>query len=509
MIEKRNIFTAVVSDEEYEEYKNRGFITEDGFVVEKLIYKVLFVFFVLFFSFYLYLFYKLRKSYIISQRGFTLSFIGGIITFITVILGFLPQVMKVPCSVTLYSANVLNVASYVIFFTRSLRIVLFYYFNIYKVTSYRKRKIIFNKIKDYREHEPNNYLQRLYKKINLIIIVVIAIPISIALIVTIAVSIKERENCPFFKGEDALLSLKDNKLEDAFIIVRTFGRIYMIVSLIMTIILCFVKDANTFGVKFECLSVSAMIFIFSLINMILQINVSDDSTNNHRKFFLDIFEITKGGKILFTIVSIYILFTSITLPVIKYYSAKKNKSKNANDIKSSREYFYKVLNTPSLVYQLRDIAIKEFSVENVLFWENYNVLKSLVTRYFVEYKKAEEMGNVELIEQYDFDGYYHQQIQSYSSYSRSSLDGYSYDSKVYVPKKIIPYYDRFYNTFISENAIAQVNISGKTYKNICNDILLPTTGIFDAAKDEVIEMIYNSIYPIFLKNNKKYLDETI
>jgi len=104
-----------------------------------------------------------------------------------------------------------------------------------------------------------------------------------------------------------------------------------------------------------------------------------------------------------------------------------------------------VLNTPSLVYQLRNIAIKEFSVENVLFWENYNVLKSLVTRYFIEYKKAEEMGNVDLLEQYDFDGYYHQQIQSYS---RSSLDSYSYDSKIQVPKKIVPYYDRFYNTYV-------------------------------------------------------------
>jgi len=83
-----------------------------------------------------------------------------------------------------------------------------------------------------------------------------------------------------------------------------------------------------------------MIFIFALINMILQINVSDDSTNSHRKFFMDIFEITKGGKILFTIISIYILFTSITLPLIKYYSAKRNKSKNSNDVSLMNGFFY-------------------------------------------------------------------------------------------------------------------------------------------------------------------------
>jgi len=33
-------------------------------------------------------FYKLRKSYIISQRSFILSFIGGIVTLINVIFGF-------------------------------------------------------------------------------------------------------------------------------------------------------------------------------------------------------------------------------------------------------------------------------------------------------------------------------------------------------------------------------------------------------------------------------------
>jgi len=38
--------------------------------------------------------------------------------------------------------------------------------------------------------------------------------------------------------------------------------------------------------------------------------------------FLTLFEITKGGKMLFTVVSIYMLFASITLPVIQYYKAK-------------------------------------------------------------------------------------------------------------------------------------------------------------------------------------------
>ena len=43
--------------------------------------------------------------------------------------------------------------------------------------------------------------------------------------------------------------------------------------------------------------------------------------------YLDLFESTKGGKMLFTVVSIYMLFASITLPLIHYYRSRKNNRK--------------------------------------------------------------------------------------------------------------------------------------------------------------------------------------
>jgi len=36
----------------------------------------------------------------------------------------------------------------------------------------------------------------------------------------------------------------------------------------------------------------------------------------------------------------------------------------------------------------------------------------------------------------------------------------------------------------------------------------PTVGIFDTAKEEVVDMMYNSIYPIFLQKYKKQLNDT-
>jgi len=49
-----------------------------------------------------------------------------------------------------------------------------------------------------------------------------------------------------------------------------------------------------------------LIFIFGVINGVLIATVTTDgdiTSNNHRRMFLDFFEATNGGKILFTIVS--------------------------------------------------------------------------------------------------------------------------------------------------------------------------------------------------------------
>ncbi|OUM64917.1 hypothetical protein PIROE2DRAFT_8133, partial [Piromyces sp. E2] len=208
MLEKRTIFNStIVSKEEYEAYKKIGFVSEKGFKVEKFIYQVLFTFFTLFFAVSL-----------VFQRGFTLSFIGGIITYIYMIIGFLPQLTLVPCSLILYTANVLTALVYLI--RKSLK-----------------------------AEEPNNYLQKIHKRINSILAAFIIIPTVILLIVTIILNIKNKGACPPFEIQDALLNMKQNKSGSVFKVVQIFGTFSMALGFVITILLCFVKDANNFGVK--------------------------------------------------------------------------------------------------------------------------------------------------------------------------------------------------------------------------------------------------------------------
>jgi hypothetical protein len=478
-----------------------------------LIYFIITIIFNIVFIPSLILFYKLRDSYIIRQRNFLLTFFGGIASYINAFIGFIPQIVLVPCPLTVYSVNVLNVLVNLIFFSRSLRVILFYHLNIFKVSSI-KNKV--TKHLSYGDREPNNYLPKIYRKINKLIVAFITIPIVISLFVTIVQHKKHYNECRFTQYQDTLIGLKQNSNEELFIATPILGRFYTILSVIITIALFFVKDANKYGVKFECLSISIMLIIFSLCNAFLQAKATqkkgdtDYSSVKHNRIFLDLFEWSKGGKMLFNILSIYILFVSITLPVLKYFKSKKERNKYFQEPISSLQYFYKVLNSTALVNELRDIAIKEFSVENVLFWENYKVLQKLVYRYQLEYGRAKANGNMGMINQYDFEGYYIQQMQSYTSSSSPSMDDYSYDPEMNVPKEILPFYSSFYHTFIDFNSPAAVNISSSTIRQIQNEMCsYPTVGMFDNAKNEVVEMMYSSIFPILLRKNKKQLNNTI
>jgi len=505
---------------EYECYMNRTFV-DDGFkIVKNKVERISYLVFLIIFTIYaivsLVFFYKLRRSYIIRQRGFLLTFIGGILAFINVFLSVYSQIWKYSCLFTVISANVINIVVNLIFLTRSLRVILNYHFNIFKVSSISKRR-------NYRDNyiEPNHYLLKIYKRTNKIIAFLIIFPTIVAIVVTILIYLKDGiyEQCSL-ELQDVMYNLKRSRGEELFYVVIVFGNIFMVFSFLNAILLFFVKDANKYGVKFECITVSILVVIFYVINVILQsrcssnnslgdlLNIKSGKVKPPRMVFLAIYEKTKGGKILFAFLSLYMMFVSITLPVIHYYKAKHFNNNYFKDQSNSLQYFYRVLNTPSLVNELKNIAIKEFSVENVLFWENYQILQKMVYRYQVEYNKAKELGNEHMVMQYNFDAYY-QQVQQNQQYS-ASMDEYSYDPNMQVPREIMKYYVSFYTMFIDFNGPASVNLTGKTIKRIINDICIyPTVGMFDQAKNEVVEMMYTSIYPILLRDNKKHISNTL
>jgi hypothetical protein len=502
--------TTKVNEKEFLEYLNTGYVDNDDFKNVRNVYMVLLILITIYMIVSLVFFYKLRDSYIVRQRNFGLTFAEGIFVSINLFNSILPQLIYVHCLTLVFTANVLNTAVILIFLSRSLRVILFYHLNYFKVSSFSNEKTN-RTIFGTNSIEPNNYLIIISKKINKIIAAIIIIPTVLATFITLMIYLTNpqmRTECPVMEKQDALVSMKQNKAGKLYAVVAVFGAMYMVFSVIISFLILSVKDVNKYGVKFECLSVSIMIFLIQLINVILQKKAS--SRNGLFKYndqlplrgYLDIYEKTDGGKTFFSIILFYMFFVSITLPIIHYYRNKRIQDAYFQDPTSSPQYFYKVLQTPSLVNELREIAIREFSVENVLFWESYKVLQKMIIRYQAEYQKAKEIGNIESLNQYDFEKYYFQQMQM-QSYSDSSLDGVTYDPTMPIPKELMKYFMSFYRMFIDPNGPSVVNISSDTAKKIFHEICLyPTVSIFDDAKEEVISNMYTSIYPILLMKNK-------
>jgi len=316
MIEKRGFFNNTkIENYEFQNYKHSGFLNEDDLKFERIIYTVLFAVYNVVFVASLFFFYKIRNSAAVRERGFKLTFFGGIITFINAFLGFIPQMVKVPCPLSVYNANIFNVLVNLIFFARTLRLVLLYYFDGFADKQDKNSK-------------NSNHLPIINNKVNRILALVISVPALISFIITVALHAKYYEKCRFDVFRDAMLDLKTNNGRELFYVVQVFSGIYMILSLIMSILLFYVKDANRYGAKFEMLSTCILIIVISVFNIILQKNATggefEYNGEIHNRLFLNLFEITKGGKMLFTFLSIYMLFASITLPVIQFYRNKKN-----------------------------------------------------------------------------------------------------------------------------------------------------------------------------------------
>jgi len=96
------------------------------------------------------------------------------------------------------------------------------------------------------------------------------------------------------------------------------------------------------------------------------------------------------------------------------------------------------LNSPNLVEELKAIAIQDFVVENVLFWENYCTLQKLVVR-----AKQKQDINAD-----SSSSSHHQKINLQDIYSNNSgsHDEESYDPNYPLMPQLVPYYNAFYHT---------------------------------------------------------------
>jgi len=407
-----------------------------------------------------------RKWYIVRQRNFILTFIGSIANFLSTISNLSTRIIKLPCAFTYYSATVTTFIMQLCYVTRALRLILLHKLNVFKVTELTKDKFV-EKSKNGSVIEPNFYYKSLYKVVDKKIVrIVLPIICILETIICILVHISSGNLCSFTQFVDINTKIISYAKSDKFN-----------------------KDSeNSYG---------NMKFMFTIPQIIERI--MSPEKKNVNQLLVYFYEITKGGILLYVLIGIYVHTASVVIPWIKCISANRLNKKYENEPTNTMEYFYNILNSPTLVEELKVIALQEFSVENVLFWENYCILQKIVSRVKHKQESAGESSS---------NSHQKLSIQDFYSQNSNSHDSESYDPNYPLLPQLLPYYNSFYHTFIDIEGPAAVNITSDAIRRIYHGFFsYPTVGIFDEAKDEVVEAMYFSIFPILLQQNRKQLGE--
>jgi TRAP-type C4-dicarboxylate transport system permease small subunit len=481
-----------------------------------------------------------KHWYIIKQRNFILTFVGGIANFLSTFSNLVTQILSIPCAVSYYCATVATAIMHLCLINRAIRLYFLYKLNIFKVTELSQKKFI-QKSQRNTIIEPNIYYKSIYKMVNKKIAYIITI---ILMLLSILVSIafhyvtqqKSNRNLDgrtvcgmkfidinkkisngyqntqnsqrnFYrqeKREESVYKILMGSPDSMFMLPMYIGIVFTILCIIIVIIFTFtdIKDDQRFGIKFDCFSNAIVNAIGQSIYAIFMISKNKGYFINNDNLFTKLFTNTKEGILLFVINGFYLHFTSVIIPLYKCIKAEHLDKQYENEPTNTMQYFYKILNSPNLVEELKAIAIQEFVVENVLFWENYCILQKIVTRV----KHKQNIGDNDS-SSYSHHGKFSLQ-DIYSQNSGNSHDESSYDPNYPLLPQLVPYFNAFYHTFIDIDGPAAVNISGSTIRRIYHDFYTyPTVGIFDEAKDEVVETMYLSLFPILLQQNRKQLGE--
>lgn len=272
---------------------------------------------------------------------------------------------------------------------------------------------------------------------------------------------------------------------------------YMFIVFYAIIVLTFmfadIKDDQKFGIKFDCFSNAIINLITLIIHDFLCTEKAKELITKQIDPIYTINKITKNGLNLIVFVEFYIQLTSIIIPLVKSIRAKQRDKTNFNNRVKSKEYFYKLLNSPAYVEDLKRIAVQEFSVADILFWENYCSIRKMTILAML--KQSENRND---------------NLYVYGNEYLFPYKNFSFDPYYPILPELFPYYNAFYHTFINPYSPCKVNITERCRQTICDrfntDLVV---GIFDEAKEEVVESMYHKLFPHLLQSDRKHLENIL
>jgi len=291
-----------------------------------------------------------------QYRGIAVTLLFGVSATAYVLLILAARIYNYDCICRVWITNIFIVLTIFSLMSKGIRIIYLWKLNCYKLSNTKKSNTISLNGSSY-EPEANTYFKAVYKFINKIANRMIILPIVIDLIITGITSFIVKDNCnenPFSFAPIIIFS-----------IIFTFVYPYLIYQLHK------VHEYHKFTTEKEyIITMILWVIIFSLYGVFTF--VPKYKNNEAIQYY------TNKGTFLFVIQQLIGFIIIMNVPFIEMIHDKKKFLDFNEDL--SIEYFYKLINDSTVIEELKEVAISEFSIENVLFWESYRELMKL-TKY--------------------------------------------------------------------------------------------------------------------------------
>jgi hypothetical protein len=302
----------------------------------------------------------------LEYRSVKLTLLYGFSSALYILLIIAARIFQFSCIVKLWITDIFVVISVFSVMSMGIRIIYLWKLNCYKLTNSKRKPITYNNT-NY-EPEANTYFKAVYKLINKISKRLIILPIIFDFIITGITSFLVKDNC--------------SKSHIAFAPIIIFSIIFSFTCPYLIYQLHKVNEYQRITTKVEYILTTITLFI--LISLYIIVTVVPKYKNNELLQYY-----TNEGVFFFVIQEFIGFLIIMNIPFIELLCDKKNyKNLNLKE-QISIEYFYKLINDPIIIEELKEVAISEFSIENVLFWESYRELMNLS-----KYKKGNAIKKI-------------------------------------------------------------------------------------------------------------------
>ncbi|ORX60116.1 hypothetical protein BCR36DRAFT_51281 [Piromyces finnis] len=299
----------------------------------------------------IYINYKNRPQYQYRSVKLTLLYCFSSTAYVLLIIA--ARMYKFSCIVKLWITDICIVLSLFSIMSRGVRIIYLWKLNTYKLSNSKKRKITLHSTY---EPEANTYFKAVYRLINEEIAKrMIILPIIIDFMVTAFIHYLVKDKC-------------DNN-PIVFVPIMVFVFLFTISFPFFMYQLHRVHEYNRITSEVEYLITSLIWWI------ILPLYIVTEYVPKYKKN--EIIHYYTNDGVFFFVLQEFLVFIIMTIIPLYEMLIDKKKYKNIKEEEMSMEYFYKLINDPIIIEELKEVAISEFSVENVLFWESYRDLMKI------------------------------------------------------------------------------------------------------------------------------------